>query len=354
MRIELTRVCAAPSDPIRQVMAVIEGGNSGVALIVDTDRRLLGIVTDGDIRRGFLHGLSLESRIEEAMNRKPMVVPASLPTEAIQHLMRANTIRHMPVVDEAGYLVALESLDEAAPGELATAVIMAGGEGLRLRPLTESMPKPMLRVGGKPLIEILVSALRRAGFGRILINIRYLGEVIEQHFGDGSAFGLEIRYLREPKPLGTAGGISLIPPDWRPRSPFVVLNGDLLTRLNFGVFRDFHMSSNYTLTLCGRPYDVRVPFGYPVASGDVVTEFREKPTFTFLVNSGIYCLNPELIDEIPYGEPFDMPTLVHRVCESKRPVGLFPLREPFHEIGRIESYEAAERFYREHFQDVST
>jgi NDP-sugar pyrophosphorylase family protein len=256
----------------------------------------------------------------------------------------------MPVVDEGGKVVYVLCLNEFNDDtDELVAVVMAGGEGQRLKPLTDKIPKPMLKVGDKPILQIILESLRNSGFKRIVLNIRYLGHIIEDYFQDGSAFNLDIKYIHEPKPLGTAGGLGLIPEELRPNSPFLIINGDLLTTLNFEAFREFHIAAKYDFTLCGRPYEVQVPFGYPVINGDLVTEFREKPSFIHLVNSGIYCVAPDLIDEVPSREYFDMPDLIRKAIERKRRVGVFPLREKFHEIGRQESYEDAEEFYQNHF-----
>jgi dTDP-glucose pyrophosphorylase len=351
VRIELQNVLVAPELSIKEVMACIDRSSAGIALVVDADRRLVGTVTDGDIRRGLLRGLALDAPVEQVVNRNPLVVPETFAAEAVIGLMQANDVRHMPLVDESRCVTGLEVLALPIPDaqESPTAVLMAGGEGVRLRPMTENMPKSMLKVGGRPLLEIILETLRAAGFHRVFINIRYLGHIIESHFEDGSKWNVSIHYLREPKRLGTAGGLALIPKHMRPGTPFVVINADILTRLNFAVLRDFHIAANYDLTLCGWPYEVRIPFGYPVVNGDLVTDFKEKPTITHLVNSGIYCLNPELLDEVPVNEPYDMPDLIRRACARGLRVGVFPLREAFHEIGRVESYAAAEKFYRQHF-----
>lgn len=229
-------------------------------------------------------------------------------------------------------------------GEM-TAVIMAGGEGLRCRPLTLTTPKPMLPVGGKPLLEILVRQLVKAGVERLWLNVRYLREQIEDYFQNGRAFGAEIRYLREPEPYGTVGGLSLIPVAERPATPFLVVNGDVLTPIDFAAFRDFHIAEGFALTLVGREYQVTLPYGYPMRAGKLVADFWEKPTFSYTVNSGIYCLNPEVIERV--AGPGDMPALIRHTCYTSW-VGVYLLTVPFHEIGTPESYTAAERFYTEH------
>ncbi|MBI4204017.1 MAG: nucleotidyltransferase family protein [Betaproteobacteria bacterium] len=342
-------LCLSPTATVHEAMTLLNRSAKGIVFMVDDRRKLRGAMTDGDIRRFLLRGGGLDDAVEAAMKGRPLVAPLGTPARTITALMTANQVRQIPVVDDEGRLVDVFFAETGHMSQTMVAVIMAGGEGLRLRPLTEAMPKPMLRVGGRPLLETIVMSLKAAGYERIFINVRYLAEVIESHFGDGGRLGVEIHYLREPKPLGTAGGLSLIPTSLWPESPFLVVNGDLLTKLNFGVFRDFHIAEGYAMTICGRPYEVKVPFGYPVVNGDIVTEWREKPSFTYLVNSGIYCLDPELVEKIPKDESYNMPDLVAQAGKDGLRVGVFPLREPFHEIGRIDSYNAAEKFYKEHF-----
>ncbi|HCK08849.1 MAG TPA: alcohol dehydrogenase [Candidatus Latescibacteria bacterium] len=353
MRLEVTaNTCIGISGTIRQAMQQIGPTQLGVVFIVDGERKLLGTATDGDIRRALLKGADLDSSIDRAMNQSPIVAPDTLSEPALATLMRANSIRQLPLVDVAGRVVAIEYLD-ATPvsydGPI-TAVIMAGGEGQRLRPLTDSTPKPMLPVAGRPILEILVDSLKMSGFKRILISVGYLGDMIRKHFGDGSDLGVDIHYLTEHEPLGTAGALGLIPPDLRPTTPVVVVNGDLLTSLRLAAFRDFHIAADYDLTLCCRPYEVSVPFGYPIVEGDLVTGFREKPKFHYLVNSGIYCLSPSILEGVPAGKPYNMTDLIEQHCRanSETRVGVFPLREPFHEIGRMETYKEGEAFYWAH------
>ncbi|MCP4157237.1 MAG: NTP transferase domain-containing protein, partial [bacterium] len=317
--------------------------------------QLLGTVTDGDIRRGFLNGLTINDSAAQVMNKTPLVAPAAMPKHNRVNFMRLNKIRHLPLVDNNDKLVSMEWQPAGGNGngETLTAVVMAGGEGLRLRPLTENMPKPMIKVGGKPILLTILEQLKKAGFRKIIINVRYLGHIIEDYFKDGSAFDLDISYIHEPEPLGTAGSLALIPEEKKPATAFLVVNGDLMSTLNFKFFRDFHVAGNYTFTLCGRVYEVKIPFGYPQIEGDLVTAFKEKPTFRHLVNSGIYCLAPEVIDYVPKNAYLDMPDLIRKVIDDKKRVGAFPLREKFHEIGRVESLKKAEIFYKENFSQYN-
>ncbi len=338
-------------DAMRQLTELGETRSNNTLVVVAGGMRLIGTLTDGDVRRAFLTGRTPETAVDDVCKRTPVVAPDGLSVEDVRQLMRINQVSSIPIVDHDMKVVRVEradTLDGSCDVEL-VAVIMAGGEGLRLRPLTEDTPKPMLKVGGKPILQTILESLRKGGFTRIILNVRYLSHIIRDHFGDGSAFDVRIDYVDEPKPMGTAGSLGMIPEELRPKSPFMVVNGDLLCTVNFRAVHEFHVGAGYSFTLCGRPYEVRIPFGYPVISGDVVTDFREKPTFTHLVNSGIYCLSPELIAEVPVDEAFQMPDLIRRAIDLNLRVGVFPLREEFHEIGRPESYAAAEEFYSRHF-----
>ena len=224
---------------------------------------------------------------------------------------------------------------------------MAGGEGRRLLPLTETTPKPMLKVGGVPLLEHILGGLVRARYRRIFIVTRYLAEQIESYFGNGAGFGCDIAYLREPVPYGTAGGLALIPARETPTEPFLVVNADILCPLDFAAFRDWHIAEGNAMSLVGREHTYMLPYGYPIVytakETSAVMDFREKPTFMYRVNSGMYVLDPWLLDAVPRGY-FDMPDLIRWAC-ARATVGLYPLTVPYHEIGSLESYAAAEAFY---------
>ncbi|MBN1521882.1 MAG: nucleotidyltransferase family protein [Candidatus Aureabacteria bacterium] len=348
MKVEKNKVSIKPEATIGETMQFINDNEFGIALVVDGEGRLMGTVTDGDIRRALLSGKTMDADIAGVMKKNPIVVPQSMTGKSIAELMRINGIYHLPVIDSSGKLVHLESERiYGAIKESLTAFIMAGGEGMRLRPLTENIPKPMLKVAGRPLLEIIIDLLKAHGFKNIILNIRYLGDIIEDYFKDGGDFGVNIKYITEPKPMGTAGSLSLLEKDEIPEDPFIVMNADILTGLNFKAFFDFHCAAKYDFTLCGRPYKVKIPFGYPIIEGDTVRDFREKPEFTHLVNSGIYCISPSLIEHIPRDENFNMPSLIKKACQEGKRVGVFPLQEKFHEIGRIETYKEAEKFYHE-------
>ena len=322
---------------------------AGAVLVVNSDMRLVGIATDGDIRRALLHSSTLDSPITQAMQSNPVVAPDSFSKNAVISLMQANSIRQLPIVDSEGHVTSIEFLEVSTDKKASMAVLMAGGQGQRLRPLTDKLPKPMLSVGDRPILETLIDSLKEFGFNRVFISVGYMREVIQDYFKDGTGFGIEIHYLAESEPLGTAGALGLIPKSLRPDSSFLVINGDVLTPLNFATFRDFHVAADYEFTLCCRSHPVKIPYGYPIVEKNLVVDFKEKPQFEYLVNSGIYCLSPALLNEIPQGEFFNMTDLIRHLCDTQRRVGVFPLREAFHEIGQIETYRDAEKFYEEHF-----
>ena len=356
-KIDPKTLMISPESTIREAMSKMSRLGRlrahNILLVMSSEGKLLGSITDGDIRRAFLRGCLLDTHVGEIAKKTPVVAPENMPQETMVELIKLNRIKNLPVIDRNGKVVYVKRLEDTflESQMQICAVIMAGGEGLRLRPFTENTPKPMLKIGGKPVLQIIIESLRNVGVKNLLINIRYLGDIIKDYFKDGSDFKVEIKYIEEPKPMGTAGSLGLIPEDLRPTSPFLVVNGDLLTTLNFKSFRDFHIAAKYDFTLCGRPYKVQIPFGYPVIEGDMVTAFREKPSFTHLVNSGIYCISPDLVKMVPVKEYCDMPDLIRTAIADGCRVGVFPLREEFHEIGRAESYKAAEKFYSEHFTE---
>ncbi|KPA17961.1 alcohol dehydrogenase [Candidatus Magnetomorum sp. HK-1] len=323
-----------------------------ILLLTDKNENLEGSVTDGDIRKAFLNGATMETTLQEIGSKTPIVAPEGMPDENMLQLLKINKIQSLPIVNDDGIVVGIKKLEDELDygrSDNSYAIIMAGGLGSRLMPLTSDIPKPMLKVCDKPILQILIESLKYYGFNDIVINIRYLSDIIVDYFKDGSDFDVNIQYIKEPEPMGTAGSLGLIDNGILSEKPFLVINGDILTTLNFRSFFDFHNAAEYDFTLCGRPYKVKIPFGYPVIEGDTVTEFKEKPEFVHLVNSGIYCISPELVQMVTKNEYFDMPDLIDAAIESKKRIGVFPLREAFHEIGRIETYKEAEGFYKKHF-----
>lgn len=345
---EATDLFVTRSTLMRDVIARIDRNQSGIALVVDDASRLIGTVTDGDIRRALLAGLQLDAAIaQDLLDSKSPEAPRS-PTTALVgtspaellELMTRHALRQIPLVDEAGHVVGLELLSnlvqEYRPP--VRAVVMAGGYGTRLRPLTEHQPKPMLPVGDRPLLELIVDRLQRAGIRRVYLATHYKADMIEQHFGDGQRFGIDITYINENEPLGTAGALSLVQPS---DEPLLVMNGDILSDVNLETMLDFHRSHSAALTVAVRPYEFQVPYGVLRTEGVEVKSVDEKPVLRHLVNAGIYLVSAKVCSLVPAGEPFDMTDLIDRAIAEGLRVISFPLREHWLDIGRTEDYARA-------------
>jgi NDP-sugar pyrophosphorylase family protein len=255
-------------------------------------------------------------------------------------LMTENDVRHIPLVDEAGCVADISFLTELVKEyELPLrAVVMAGGQGSRLRPLTEELPKPMLPVGNKPLLQLIVEQLKQAGIRQVNVATHYKGDVIAEHFKNGEAFGVDIRYVKEDQPLGTAGALSLLE---EVDEPLLVINGDILTRVDFRALLHFHREHKADLTVCVRQYEFNVPYGVIEADGVNVKGISEKPIVRNFINAGIYLLNPQVRKLIPNGQPYDIPDLIDRLINEQRTVVCFPIREYWLDIGKVDQYDQA-------------
>lgn len=336
---------AAVSDAI----AAIENGGIQVALVLDGSNCLLGIVTDGDIRRGLLRGITLSSPATEVMNPKPVSVPATLSREERLHLMRQKSIKQLPLLNEAGQLAGVETFDELieAPAYPNPVLIMAGGLGERLGVLTRDRPKPMLNVGGRPLLETIIHNVVQQGFRNIFISVNYKAEMIVDHFGDGSAIGAAIQYVHETERLGTAGALGLLPET--PDLPMVVTNGDILTTINYGALLDFHNGTPADATMAVREHKVHVPYGVITESEGYLRAIREKPTESWFVSAGIYVVGRPAFDHVERGVRIDMPAVLERIVANKGRVAVYPIREYWLDIGRMEDFEQAHAEFSEVF-----
>ena len=326
---------------IRDAMRAVDVGASKIALATDNDGRLAGVVTDGDLRRALLAGLALEDPVSGIVNRKFIALSPGHGRADVLELMQARQIDAIPIVDGEGRpkgLHLLHAFLAAAPlGNWA--VVMAGGRGQRLRPLTDTTPKPMLRVAGRPILERIVLHLAGAGIGRIFLAIKYGGQMIEDHFGDGSAFGCSIEYLREDQPLGTAGALSLLPE--QPGDPLLVLNGDLITNVNVSGLLEFHVSGGHDATIGTRHYRHTIPFGCIETNGDRVVALHEKPTLSRLVNTGIYVLDPAVQKRVPRGVEVTMPEVIDSLLADAGSVGAFEVEGDWMDIGQREQLDLA-------------
>lgn len=312
-----------------------------IALVVSPENVLLGTITDGDIRRGLLRGLDMNSPVDTIIHQNPLVVPSHLSREAVFQLMQANRIRQLPVVDETRRVVGLHLWDRLmAPVQRPNLmVIMAGGQGTRLRPYTENCPKPMLPVGDKPMLEHIIERARGEGFQHFVLAIHYLGHIIEDYFGNGSRWQVQIDYLREEEPLGTAGAISLL--HSRPDAPFVVSNGDVLTDIRYGELLDFHCRHQAVATMAVRLHEWQHPFGVVRTKGVDIVGFEEKPVARSHINAGIYVLEPQALDVLSAGEYCDMPTLFELLRERDKRTIVYPMHEPWLDVGRPDDLKRA-------------
>jgi dTDP-glucose pyrophosphorylase len=335
---------------IRQAMAAIEHAGAQIGLVVDTDKRLLGTVTDGDIRRAILGSAELADPVLDIMHQNPTVAQQGSSRQTMLETMQTCSVRQLPVLDAEGSVVDLKLLDELLAPEPRDnwVVLQAGGLGTRLRPLTSETPKPMLKVGKRPILETILLSFRNAGFRRFYMSVNYKRERIKEHFGDGSAFDVSVRYLEEESSLGTAGALGLLPEV--PTSPVIVMNADLLTSMSFGSLVDFHVQSGAPATICVREYDVQIPFGVVEVESASLVRIREKPVHTFFVNAGVYVLDPLAIELVPKGERFDMPQLFERLLEAGKKPAVFPIREYWLDIGRVDDFVKANLEYDDVFE----
>ncbi|KAA6183975.1 NTP transferase domain-containing protein [Thiohalocapsa marina] len=330
-----------PKSGLREAIAVIDREAVQIALVTDEQHRLLGTITDGDIRRALLRGEDLDTPVERIMFRNFRSLPATATDMEALTLMRKASLHQIPALDEQGRVTRLFRLDELIkPKTLSNpVVIMAGGEGKRLRPLTQDCPKPMLRVGGKPLLEIILEQCIEAGFREFYLAVNYLKEQIQDYFQDGAHWEARIRYLEEDKPLGTAGALSLLPQS--PTEPLLVLNGDVLTRVDFKHLLRFHAEHEAAATLCVREHTTQIPYGVVRLDDLRVLTLEEKPVLSHYVNAGIYLLDPELLKLIPNDCFFDMPQLLDQAVRAQHRVSAFPIHEYWLDVGLPETLERA-------------
>jgi dTDP-glucose pyrophosphorylase len=336
---------------VRDAVRALESSEKKLVLVVDESQGLRGTVTDGDVRRGLIRGLTLDDPVTAVMNTAPASADSNADRDELVRLMRSSGVAQMPLVDARGRVVAIETLVDLLQPSVRDnpVVLMAGGFGTRLRPLTEDRPKPLIRVGPKPILETLLESFVAAGFRRFYISVNYRAAMIEEHFGDGSRWDSSISYLREEAALGTAGALGLLPE--RPALPFIVMNGDLLTRVRFGDLLSFHEQHGAAATMCVREYENTVPYGVVELDQHRIARIVEKPTTRCFVNAGIYVLDPQVLDQVVPGQRLDMTALFERVQEAGGGTAAFPLREYWMDIGRMEDLAKAVVDFERGFPD---
>ena len=342
----LSAVIIAPEASISEAMAQLDKAATGVLLICDKVRHLLGLLTDGDFRRAILQRKPLSEPCATIASSHPITSPISVSSSEALRIMKEHDISQLPVVDSEGKVQKLILSKDIVPNrELAlSAVVMAGGFGTRLLPLTENVPKPMLPVGGRPLLELTIAQLRRAGIKNVNVTTHYLPETISDYFGTGEMFGVRLNYLQEEHPLGTAGGIKLLK---QFDDTMLVINGDVLTGAPFGAMLDYHRAYHADLTIGVRKYEVQVPFGVVECEDVHVKGLEEKPSLSFFINAGTYLIEPAVRDFIPAGQRFDMTELISKLIEAGRIVVSFPIMEYWLDMGRHEDYAKAQQDVRD-------
>lgn len=337
-------VLLTPTHPMSTAISVLDQVALRIVMVVDDKGRLLGTVTDGDIRRGLIKHQEMSTPLGEVMHTDPTVASASDDRESILAMMKAKDLMQIPIVDENHIVVGLETIQHLMelPRHDNPVFLMAGGFGKRLRPLTEHTPKPLLHVGGKPILQTILEQFIAAGFHDFYVSTHYRAEQVREHFGDGGSWGVSIRYTHEPQPLGTAGALGLLP-DTLPHLPLVMMNGDLYTQVNFQELLRFHDESGGIATMCVRKYDFQVPYGVVVAREHRIEKIIEKPVQDFFVNAGIYIIDPKLCREVSGNTFLDMPDLLQEQLKKGHQVNMFPVHESWLDIGRIEDYERAQK-----------
>lgn len=328
---------------LEQAIAVLDKAALRIALIVGEDDKLLGTLTDGDVRRALLKHLPLDTSVTEVMNKLPKTAQQSWTESRVLAMLEQYELLQLPLVDNENRVIGLTNLHEMLNKHRHDnpVFLMAGGFGTRLRPLTNNCPKPMLKVGDKPILEQILLNFVEAGFHRFYLSTHYMPEVIRDYFGDGEKWGVSIQYVHEDEPLGTGGALGLLPHD-EIDQPMFMMNGDLLTSLNLHCFLEFHERQNGVATMCVRLYEHQVPYGVITSEGTQIKSMVEKPVHRFFVNAGIYLLDPALVKSVAPGTRIDMPTLLEKEIDGGKAVNMFPIHEYWLDIGRMDDLKKAQ------------
>lgn len=343
MNINWRKISLLEQQSIKDAFKVLDEGALRIALVVNAEDKLLGVITDGDVRRGLLKGITLSEPVSLVMNTSPKTSTEGQSLNDAKEMMESLDLLAIPVVAENGVVIDLHVLKESFHNAQYEnpVFIMAGGFGTRLRPLTDHCPKPMLNVGGKPMLETIILQFKKQGFHNFYLSTHYLPEVIHNHFGDGSKFDVSIEYVYENQPLGTGGALGLLP-ETMPDLPLLMINGDVLTSVNYGKLLDFHNRGIASATMCVREFEYQVPYGVIKGTGDRVEAMIEKPIQKFYINSGIYVLNPSIFSSVLKNTKIDMPTLLEQQIEDNKIVNKYPIHEYWLDIGQMQDFERAQ------------
>lgn len=337
-----TQILLKPADTLDKAIKILQNSGNRIALVVNDNSKLLGTITDGDIRRALIMQINMESKVTEVMNQDPTTAIKTEQRDEILAKMKKLNLIHIPVVDENGILIGLENLHKLIEKSKYEnfVCLMAGGFGKRLYPLTKEIPKPLLKVGKRPILETILNQFISAGFYNFVISTHYRAEMVHEHFGDGSKWGVNIQYLQEDYPLGTAGALGLLPKNIS-HLPMLIMNGDLLTKVDFEYLLNFHNEQGGVATMCVREYDFQVPYGVIETKNQSIISIIEKPVHKFFVNAGIYVLNHSLVKKIEGKSYLDMPFFLEEQIKKNEQVNMFPIHEYWLDIGHINEYERA-------------
>ncbi|MBM7700751.1 nucleotidyltransferase family protein [Kurthia huakuii] len=326
------------------VMNLINNSEFKIAFVIDEEKRLVGTVTDGDIRRSLLREKSLQVSIDKVMNKNPIYGCVSQSSTDYQKKLKEYSINYLPVIDierKIQCIVGLNKTEEIQyPNKV---VLMVGGLGSRLRPLTEHLPKSMLKIGNKPILQIIIENFKSYGFNNFVLCVNYKKEIIQSYFKNGAQFDVNIEYIEEDKRLGTAGALSLLQHDVK--DPIFIMNGDLLTQVDFSKLLEYHLETGSIGTMCVREYEYQIPFGVIQTDEHKLISIQEKPLKKEYVNAGIYMLSPKAIKYIPYHEFYDMPELFNKLISMDMNTSVFPIHEYWMDIGQLADYEQANKDY---------
>jgi len=314
-----------------------------IILVIDKKKKLLGTITDGDIRRGLLGGLNIKSPIKSLINKKPVTVSKFLSKNSVDKLMQINKIQQIPIINKKGIVKGLHvwneiTFDEERSNQI---IVMAGGKGKRMLPYTKKCPKPLLTIGNKPILEHILIKSKSEGFNNFIFSINYLGHKIKKFFGKGDRWNVKIKYLKENFPMGTAGSLSLLNP--KPKIPFIVCNGDVVSDIRFGELLDFHKKNNAIVTMAVKPYELRNPYGVVKVYGNEIVDLKEKPISKSYVNTGVYVFEPQVLKFCLKNKYLDMNVLIKNLIEKSKKILAYPAYEPWFDVGRPKDLKKLKR-----------
>ena len=349
MRFSIETYCIKLNATIKDAMESIDKNLTGGAFVVDEGFIVKGVITDGNIRRAILGGHSINDSIEGIYSKEFKYVTPYVSKKKVKELMLKHKIRQVPVIDESGKFINLYFMDDIISYEDKEnyVFILAGGLGTRLRPLTNDTPKPMLKLGDKPILEHIIEQFKEYGYKNFIISLNYKGEIIENYFKDGKEFDVNIQYVRETKQLGTAGSIKLA--QEKLTKPFVVINGDILTGIDFDAFLSYHIENEFDITVGARNYEIKVPYGVMVTEENLIKSLEEKPVYSFHINSGVYVLSEKIIKHIPNDIMYNMTDLIEDVIANKGKSGVYQITEYWSDIGQMDDFYKANEDIKKFF-----